>query len=320
MVLLQQFTSDVMKKFIEKYPLITILLAIVLAVLLYTLRPQSEVKKSALEEVEGMPRYKMGEVFEGYSAQYKVTGLEFTEHSPSLFSDRLPEGSRYFVITVEVKNTGTEPVIIGCGKLEAVYEGKLLEYECDRALSAQKDVFSKINPQVRKSVEIYYVISKNVLGPFVWGPGAFTKVKFSLVDIGGAQWSDFSGVLKGARMVDLTEGHDSKMLVKIKRFFRNAEGATDEQMSATIYTYALIDIDGDGVNEVFALRRGLNYCGSGGCALDVLRDDNGEFKATAISWMAGGRIWILPTKTNGVSDVSLGGPRMKFNGTTYDVE
>ena len=278
MVLLQQFTSDAMKNFIEKYPLITILLAIVLAVLLYTLRPQSEVKKSALEEVEGMPRYKMGEVFEGYSAQYKVTGLEFTEHSPSLFSDRLPEGSRYFVITVEVKNTGTEPVVISCGKLEAVYEGKLLAYECDRALSARSDVFSKLNPQVKKTVKIYYVMPDNVTGPFIWVPTSWRKVKFSILDISGASWS-----IKDGKEVDLSKAQDKDLLRKIKKFFREKDGVADDALGATVYTYALFDIDGDGVNEILVLRRGPYYCGSGGCALDVLRDDNGELEATAIS-------------------------------------
>lgn len=267
-----------MNKFSEKYPLITLLVGIILVVLLYTLWPQDKAKKSPLEEIGEMPRYKIGEVFEGYSAQYRVTGLEFTERSQSPFSDKLPEGSRYFVLTVEVKNNGTEPMEIRCGKLEAIYEGKLLEYECDRAASARSGVFSKLNPQVRKTVQIYYVMPDNVFGSLVWTPNSVRKAKFSVLDIRGASWS-----IKDGKEVDLSKAQDKDLLQKIKKFFREKDGVGDDSMGATVYTYALLDIDGDGINEILVLRRGPYYCGSGGCALDVLRDDNGELKATAVS-------------------------------------
>ncbi len=307
-------------KFHEKYPFVTLLIGVFLVAFLYTVWPQGKPKKSELEIVEELPRYKIGEVIKSTSEEYKVTDLEFTYKSPEIFPDKLPDGLRYFVITVEVKNTGTAPLVIRCGKLEAVYEHRLLAYECNRKLSAITGVFSDINPQVKKTVKIYYEMPENVFGPFAWAPYLLSKVKFSVSDIVGAKWSDFSSVTKGAQEIDLTQTGDRNLIEKIKRFLRETNGLDDEKMGVVEYSYALIDLDGDGVNEVFFLRRGGGYCGSGGCALDVFRMDQGVLRATNISWMAGNKIWILPTKTNGMVDVSLGGPRMKFNGISYDVE
>lgn len=301
----------------KKIPLILLAVGAILVIFLNVTWPQGKGDKSEVAKIEEMPKYKIGQVINGITADYILTKLELTKKSPVFLSDELPADLVYLVITVEIKNTSSSPLKITCGKLGAIFGGKLLEYECNKGLSARSGVFSEINPQVKKTVSIYYEISTNVLGPFVWSPSSVSKVRFSIGDFSGMQFMDFRGVTKGAREVVLSTVSDTTLLEKIKQAYKVAGLDYGDGPRPTPYKYALVDLDSDGRNEVFVMRGGV-YCGRAGCDLELLTNDGDNLKVTGNSWLAGERVWILPTKSKGLFDITLGSTRMRFNGTVYE--
>lgn len=304
-------------KFHEKYPFVTLLVGVLLVLILYVAWPQGKAKKSDLETVEEMQKYKIGEVLAYFNIEYIVRKIELTKTSPIFHSEKLPDDIVYLVLNVDVKNTSTAPSEIKCGKLWAVFDGKLLEFECNRRLSAASGVFTEINPQIKRTVSIYYEISSSALGPFAWGPFATPIMKFSIGDTSGGQLMDFRGSTKGARELILTTLTDLELLAKINKAYKIAGKDLGSAPNSTPYKYALVDLDSDGKNEIFVMRGGVD-CGIAGCGLDLLKYEGDLLKVTGNSWLADDRIWIFPTKNQGMFDLSLGDIRYRFNGAVYE--
>lgn len=301
----------------KKLPLVLLVLGAVVALFLYIAAPQGKSKKTELEEVDEMPKYRIGEIINDYSSEYKITKLDFTKSSPDTFSGSLPADLAYLVITVEVKNISNKPSEIKCGKLSAVFDGKLLQYECNRRLSARTGVFSEINPQVKRTVSIYYEMPTDVLGPYVWSPTYLPRARLSIGEFSGLQLMDFRGSTRGAKEVVLSTLSDTELLTKIKQAYKVAGSDSSDGPRPPPYKYALVDLDSDGKNEIFVMRGGV-YCGIAGCDLSLLKYDGDKLKLTGDSWLAGDRIWILPSKTKGMFDITLGTTRMRFNGANYE--
>ncbi len=88
----------------------------------------------------------------------------------------------------------------------------------------------------------------------------------------------------------------------------------------------LADLDGDGIEELFAYVGGFGMCGTGGCPLVVLRqseDGLEEVLQTSVTQLPVG---VLDTTTNGMRDIWVttyggGAPktlsRLAFDGETY---
>ena len=88
------------------------------------------------------------------------------------------------------------------------------------------------------------------------------------------------------------------------------------------FSYALVDLDGDGQPDAVVLLRGPMWCGSGGCTMLVFRGTANGFQLVSKSTITGEPIEVLPGVTLGwrtliVNTGGIGPVVMQFNGTQY---
>lgn len=92
------------------------------------------------------------------------------------------------------------------------------------------------------------------------------------------------------------------------------------------YFYNRVDLDGDGRPEVIAYVAGPWVCGSGGCAVYVLREANGRYAVLSALSLGRTPVVVSPRSTRGWRDlivpVSGGGARagyavLRFDGARY---
>jgi len=111
----------------------------------------------------------------------------------------------------------------------------------------------------------------------------------------------------------------------LKKFLQQYEGPLASS-STTKYISALVDLNGDGKQEVIAYLLGPEWCGSGGCTMLVLAPQGSSFKVITRMTISNPPIRVLDTKTNGWRDltvhVSGGGisgydAKLSFNGKKY---
>jgi uncharacterized protein len=105
-----------------------------------------------------------------------------------------------------------------------------------------------------------------------------------------------------------------------------AYGAVVQKIDASDYqfNYVLADLDGDGIKD--AIVYFTDGCGSGGCAMRVMRGTEDGFTYVSGSTITRVPIYVLPSKTHGWSDIAVtvggGGVRpgtrvLKFDGHKY---
>ena len=90
------------------------------------------------------------------------------------------------------------------------------------------------------------------------------------------------------------------------------------------FTYALVDLDGDGIQDAVVY---LNAdCGSGGCAMRIMKGTKDGFTYASGSTITKLPVYVLPSKTNGWHDIAVtiggGGLKggtviLKYNGRGY---
>lgn len=92
------------------------------------------------------------------------------------------------------------------------------------------------------------------------------------------------------------------------------------------YSFALADLNGDGIDDAIALITAQEYCGSGGCSLVIFRGEPKGFKLVSSSSITRPPILLLPEKRYGWHTLSVmvagGGAEpgqvlMRFNGHKY---
>jgi hypothetical protein len=92
------------------------------------------------------------------------------------------------------------------------------------------------------------------------------------------------------------------------------------------FTYALVDLNGDGIPDAIVLFQGPQNCGSGGCKLEIFRGTRQGFKFISGSTISREPIQILAEKRFGwhsiTVSVSGGGAKpcsalMQFDGQKY---
>jgi hypothetical protein len=117
---------------------------------------------------------------------------------------------------------------------------------------------------------------------------------------------------------------ERKVLNAIEPMYASPIAEEGTSISANI---AVVDLNGDGVNEVLAYVTGDGACGSGGCNLFILQSKNGRYDPItelSITWPP---IRILDSKSNGWHDIGVrvqgGGilpgyeARLRFDGNSY---
>ncbi|WP_079478794.1 hypothetical protein [Halobacillus salinus] len=91
-------------------------------------------------------------------------------------------------------------------------------------------------------------------------------------------------------------------------------------------SYYFVDLNDDGVDEVFVYLEGPFFCGTGGCSGAVFRQENGEYVPLTRFSLVRRPVIVSEEKTNGYRDlifyVAGGGiedffARLRFDGTTY---
>jgi len=92
------------------------------------------------------------------------------------------------------------------------------------------------------------------------------------------------------------------------------------------YYYNRVDLDGDGVPEIFVYLTGPLLCGSGGCSGLVLKRANSGYTVKSRFSLVRTPVFVSETKTNGWKDIIMyvagGGIEasyrvLKFDGKTY---
>jgi len=92
------------------------------------------------------------------------------------------------------------------------------------------------------------------------------------------------------------------------------------------YYYNNVDLNEDGIPEVFVFLMGPFVCGTGGCSAVILKVENGEYKTLSRFSLVRNPVIISNSKTNGYKDIIMyvagGGiesffAELKYDGTTY---
>lgn len=92
--------------------------------------------------------------------------------------------------------------------------------------------------------------------------------------------------------------------IGLLRFIRAYSADLPSGMT-TSYGRALVDLNGDGKDEVIAYLLGRGWCGSGGCTLLVLEPEGSGYRLVTSVPIAQLPIRILATKTNGWRDLGV---------------
>lgn len=72
------------------------------------------------------------------------------------------------------------------------------------------------------------------------------------------------------------------------------------------YAFAMVDLNGDGAQEVVAYVMSSDFCGSGGCPMFVLTTYGRRYAVAGQTTVTQTPIRLLPTSTNGWRDLSVG--------------
>lgn len=100
----------------------------------------------------------------------------------------------------------------------------------------------------------------------------------------------------------------------------------EQGLDNTRYYYNKVDLNDDGISEIFAFVVGSFVCGTGGCSAVIFKHENGEYKLLSRFSLVRNPIIISNKKTNGYRDiimkVSGGGiesffAELKYDGKTY---
>jgi len=100
----------------------------------------------------------------------------------------------------------------------------------------------------------------------------------------------------------------------------------NEEVKNIRYYYNKIDLNGDGIPEVFVYLVGPYVCGTGGCSGVIFKQENGEYKVLSRFSLVRNPVIISNTKTKGYRDIIMyvagGGIEnfyalVKYDGTTY---
>ncbi|NBI07674.1 hypothetical protein [Senegalia massiliensis] len=92
------------------------------------------------------------------------------------------------------------------------------------------------------------------------------------------------------------------------------------------YYYNKIDLDGDGIPEIFVYLVGSLVCGTGGCSAAIFKQENGKYKLLTRFSLVNNPVIISNSKTNGYKDIIMnvygGGIKeffalIKYDGITY---
>jgi len=96
----------------------------------------------------------------------------------------------------------------------------------------------------------------------------------------------------------------------------------EDNESAPKYQYSLIDLNGDGQDDAIVLITDDEYCGSGGCNLNIYRGTRKEFKFVSNSTISKPPIRLLNNLSHGWKSIIVfsggtGNVVLKFNGKKY---
>lgn len=87
------------------------------------------------------------------------------------------------------------------------------------------------------------------------------------------------------------------------------------------YEHAFVDLNDDGMDDAIVLLRGMQWCGSGGCTLLVLRGDGRDYTVISRSTVASAPVRIAESMSHGWRDIivySDGEEKlMQFDGSGY---
>jgi len=109
----------------------------------------------------------------------------------------------------------------------------------------------------------------------------------------------------------------------LKRFLQNYIGTPTEETKATRYSTAFVDLRDEGNKEIVVYLTGASWCGTGGCTMLILVEENATFRVVTKIPAVRLPIAVLATKSNSWHDVSIvtGRPLyeavLSFNGKTY---
>jgi hypothetical protein len=115
---------------------------------------------------------------------------------------------------------------------------------------------------------------------------------------------------------------------RLKQFLRAYDGnpaSADER--TTRYAAAVVDLGGEGTDEVIVYLIGSRWCGSGGCSALILEPRGSSFTVITKTTVTQLPIRVLSERTNGWSDLGVGvagggivsgyEARLRFNGKKY---
>ena len=112
-----------------------------------------------------------------------------------------------------------------------------------------------------------------------------------------------------------------KLILDISRKNYGAKYSAEDYEVKNKYEFSLFDLNGDGVQDAIVLFNNSEYCGSGGCTMEIYRGIKGRFKFISRSTITNPPIRALPEKHYGWRSLIVSSRRgsvlMRFNGNKY---
>lgn len=114
--------------------------------------------------------------------------------------------------------------------------------------------------------------------------------------------------------------HDTAVIEREHKLY----GATLRKIDPSTYKfkYALVDLNGDGINDAVVYLTGNNWCGSGGCTMRVMKGTKSGFVYLSGTLRVFTPIEVLTPKSHGWKSLAIGLRSgslgvLKFNGQRY---
>jgi hypothetical protein len=127
-------------------------------------------------------------------------------------------------------------------------------------------------------------------------------------------------------LFDLDAGELAAARAYLKSKVDDIRDTIEDDDRKPVFRAAKVDLDGDGTREVLLRIESNQFCGSGGCGLDVLKLENGRYRRVSHTTLTFLPIGSPGSQTNGWDDLIVtvrrdyapsGAVRLIFDGKTY---
>jgi hypothetical protein len=121
----------------------------------------------------GDRKYIIGDIVQNKSLVYRVNEVQFSNRGGGRYfiGQDAGQGNMFVIIDFDIKNTGTESLVIDGGEVRVSYNGKWLRFETpEPVFNANHITFNILNPLKSFRGKVAFKVPEQLEGPFYWSP------------------------------------------------------------------------------------------------------------------------------------------------------